>query len=283
MNFSTILKGAAVAASFALVVSEASAQLPVRTRTLQLLGSTSGALTQQAAATTTPYSVTWPSAAHTDGTNAYLSSAAAGGNSTLSWVEINGSLVDGTGAAGQVAYFTDGNTLASSPDFAFAGSTVTIGSGTNTGVLTLNDVGGGNTVSINPGSQTGNVTATLDAPAGAGPHSVTIPVSTNAAGAGTTSYIATSNGDGTFTWVANPTSGMQRGTVNGNVGAFTTTITVTGTPDLTNDVIIVSTSNSAGTGNILQVTAVAANAITVSSTAPFDANDRISWVWIAIP
>jgi hypothetical protein len=278
MNFSTILKGAAVAATFALVVSEASAQLPVRTQSLQLLGTASGRLTQLAGATTTDYSVTWPSAVHTDATNAYLQSASAGGNSTLSWVEISGSLIDGSGANGEVAYFTDGNTIASSPTMTFDGAGKLNLGGAGAGSLVLGSSGAGNNdVTINSNSTTGGTFNLPTYGATTGPFEIVATTNT-----GTDGQIAVVQANGSIAWEDNPISGMQRGTVNGSVGFFTTTITVVGTPDLTDDVIIVSTSNSGATGNILQVTAVAADAITVSSTAPFDATDRISWLWIPV-
>lgn len=276
MNLSTILKGAAVAATFAFFASEASAQLPVRTRSLQLLGSTSGSLTHQAAGTTTPYTLTWPNAGVTTGNSGILRSDDAG---VMTWTlfPAGEDIVTVTGGAfGQVAYFSDPNTITSSPNFTFAGSTVTLGDATTAGGVAISD-GSSNTGTFQTAALGANQTYTLPDASG------NVPVSTNTPTSGTTGYVAVSNGDGTFTWVVNPTSGLQRGTETPTPGTFTHVVAVTGTPDFTNDVILVSTSNSGASGNILQVTAVAAGSFTVSSTAPFDANDRISWVFIPIP
>lgn len=278
MNFSTILKGAAVAASFALVVSEASAQLPVRTRQLQLLGSTSGTLTHTAAAATTSHTLTWPAALPAATFDGVLRTDDAG---TLTWYPIapGDDIITGNGDNGEVAIFGAGNTLTSFPDFTFSGSNVTIGTGTNTGTLTLNDVGGGATVQINPGSQNGNVTATLDAPTGAGPHSVTIPVSTNAAGPTTTDYIAVSNGDGTFSWVESSTTNLQRGRIALTAGNFSQTVnfgTAYAAPVTPADIIVTANILSAD-ANIIQITGITLTGFTVESTAPFGVADFIMW------
>lgn len=279
MNFSTILKGAAVAASFALVVSEASAQLPVRTQQLRLLAPDgSGHIAHQAPNTTTTHTLTWPAALPTGTDNGVLRTTSAG---ILSWQTIpaGDDIITGQGSNGQVAYFDGTNTITSSPTMTFDGTGGLDLGGTGAGTLTLGSSGTGNpNVVIGSNSTNG---ATFNLPSygtSSGPFNVV--ATTNS---GTTNQIPVVQSDGTVQWVDNPVTGMQRGTVNGTVNAYSQVITVVGTPDLTNDVIIVSTSNSAGTGNILQVTAVAANSITVSSTAPFDANDRISWIWIAIP
>lgn len=260
MNVSALLKSAAVAsAAFVALATTAQAQLPVRTQNLDLLGSTSGALRMNTGATVTNYTITWPSV--TLGTNTgdagYLRGTRnAGGNVDLNWEVITGSLVDGTGAAGQVAYFTDGNTLASSPNFSFAGSTVTIGSTGNGGTLGVNN--GTNTASINYTGADNDAAYTIpDVGAGGGTFTV-------ATGQGTAGQVLLSGGPGApAVWTNYTAANLVFGRATGN-NTYTQTINVTNLP-ATATVVVSPMSTDA---NIIQVTAVAAGSFTVQSTAP---------------
>ncbi len=274
MNFSTILKGAAVAASFALVVSEASAQLPVRTQSLQLLSGTgTNALTQRAAAATVSYSVTWPAAVHADATNAYLSSASAGGNSTLSWVEIDGNLIDGSGVGGQVAYFDDANTITSSPTMTFDGAGNLDLGGAAAGTLILGSSGTGNP-NVTLSSNSTNV-ATFNLPSyggSSGPFNVVATTNT-----GTVNQIPVVQTDGTIQWVDNPTAGLKSGVVTPAANAYSAAVTFT-TAYAATPVVTVSAVGPVANGYILQVTSVTTTGFTVLSSAPFDGTDTISWI-----
>lgn len=280
MKFSNLLKGLAVSAVLITCATEAYAQLPLRTRSLQLIGSTSGALTHEAAAATTSYTLTWPAAGVTAGNNGFLQSDPTG---AMSWFLIPTGeqlvTVDANGAAGQVAYFTDANSLTSSARFQYDNATanMTLGDNTQNGTIILGDGSSANTGTVNVSTLTGARNYTLPDASG------TIPVTTNIPAAATAGYILIANADGTSTWTPNPLANVERGVVTPTVGAYTATIPVTGTPDLTNDVILVTTYDTAGGGQVLQVTGVAANAITVSASGPFTATERISWIWIPIP
>lgn len=273
MTTSTFLKAAAIISVLILGIVEASAQLPVRTRQLQLLGSTSGTLTHQAAATTTSYTLTWPAAVVTAGNNGFLQSNDAG---TMSWFLVPTTeqlvTVDVNGAAGQVAYFTDGNTITSSPLFSFSGGTVTVGDATNVGTVAISD-GSANTGSFVTTSLAGNRTYTLPDASG------NVPVSTNTPGAGTTNYVAISNGDGTFTWVVSSTANLQRGRIALTAGNFTQTITFPTAyvlPVVASNVVVTANILST-TGNLIQITGVTLTNFTIESTAPFTAGDEIMW------
>lgn len=147
MKFSAIMKSALIVAMLFLVGSEAFAQLPVRTRQLQLIGSTNtSAITMQAVGNVTPYNINWPIA---DGTSPVPSSPAwvagdsgyvkvrmsAAGTMALEWER--GAVIDGDGDVDgngeEVAYFSDNNTIISHPTFTFNGNgEVRVGGGTTT-------------------------------------------------------------------------------------------------------------------------------------------------------
>lgn len=278
MRFSTFLKGGIFLAAFFIISSEAFAQLPVRTRTLQLLGATSGAVTQDAPAVVTSYTVSWPAAPWgiVPATTGYLLGTLTGVNDVdMTWVEISGSLVDGTGAAGQVAYWSDANTLTGDAGFTYtAGGTITVGTAADNGVIVLND-GSANTSTVGTGTQTTNNVFNFDAPTTGSTY--TVPVSTNGAGAGTDGYIFVSNADGTGTWVTNPTAELKSGIVTPALNAFSAAIAFT-TPFTATPSITVTASGPVANGYILQVTAVTVNGCTVLSSAPFDGTDVINWV-----
>lgn len=279
MRFSTFLKGGLFLAAFFIISSEAFAQLPVRTRTLQLLGATSGAVTQDAPAVVTNYTVSWPanaSAFTLDGNTGYLLGTRTAANDIdMTWVEISGSLVDGTGAAGQVAYWTDANTLAGDVGFTYAaGGTVTVGTAGDNGVIVLND-GSANTSTVGTGAQTTNNTFNFDAPTTGGTY--TVPVSTNGAGAGTTGYILVSNADGTSTWVQNPTRFLKAGVETPVAGTYTHSVTFTTAYPAVPAVSLASFGPTTD-AFIMQITAVATTGFTVESSAPFTAATRIHWV-----
>jgi len=281
VKFSNLLKGLAVSAVLITCATEAYAQLPLRTRTLQLIGSTSGTLSHEAAAATTSYTLTWPAAAPTAGNNGFLQSDPAG---AMSWFLIPTGeqlvTVDANGAAGQVAYFTDANSLTSSPLFQYDNATanLTLGNNTQNGTIILGDGSSANAGTLNvTGPLTGARNYTLPDASG------TIPVTTNIPSAGTAGYVLIANADGTSTWTVNPLANVERGVFTPTAGAYTAAITVTGTPDLTNDVILVTSYDTGGGGQVLQVTGVAAGSITVSASGPFVGTERISWIWIPIP
>jgi len=284
MKVSTFFKGCILAAALLLVSTEAFAQLPVRTRSLQLLGSTSGTLTQQAAAATTPYTLTWPSAtwSATAGDTAVLTGRINGTNVDMYWQDITGSLIDGFGAAGEIAYFQDGNTIISSPNLLLnaATATVSVGAAAVPGVIVLNSSGAGNNdVTIRTSSVNASTFNFPGYGASAGPFNVVATTDL-----GTVGQIPIVQADGTVTWEDNPLGNAQRGIADPTDAAFSFGITVVGTPDFANDVILISSvDNGGGTGNILAVTGVALNTITVSASGPFTSTERLTWMWIPIP
>lgn len=269
MKLHSLWTGVAVLGAMLIFSTQAFAQLPVRTRSLQLNGATSGYFQQTAPAATTTYSLEWPaSTGITAGSSGYLRVTESSGNFTSQWVEISTSLVDGAGAAGQVAYWSDPNTLTGDADFTFDGTNVTVGT-SGTGVVIGSDgtvnMGG---VVLTPG--TTDYTLTFDNATAAGSYYVT--PSTNQAGAGTANYIYVSNGDGTGSWVASPTTNLEFGRTAGN-GTYTQTITPT-SMSATATVLVTWTGLSA---NIIQVTSQTATSFTVESTAPLDNTGFINW------
>lgn len=273
MNFSTILKGAAVAASFALVVSEASAQLPVRTRSLQLLSNNANFVQHQApnglGASTT---YTWPTALPGVGNAGVLRSDVAG---VLSWQEFdeNTDIITGDGSNGQVAYFNGDNTITSSANFTYSGGGgIGVGNTAVAGTIAIGD-GDSHTGTVQTANLTGDQTYTLPNASG------NIPVSTNTPVGGTENYIAVSNGDGTFTWVVSTTTNLQRGRVALTAGNFTQTVTFA-TPyiaPVTAANIVVTANMLSADANIFQITGVTLTGFTIESTAPFGASDEIMW------
>lgn len=143
MKFSTITSGAIIAIAAALCVSEASAQLPVRTRQIQLLGSGNNTpITMQATGNVTAYTIEWPLGDGTAvgantpfvaGDSGYVKARmTAAGTMKLEWEKAN--VLDGKGnidgGGNEIAYFSDQNTLTSDPTFRFdANGKVMIGGG----------------------------------------------------------------------------------------------------------------------------------------------------------
>jgi hypothetical protein len=270
---------------------DAQAQLPVRTRQLQLLGSTSGTLTQVVPATTTSYQVTWPSANATwpaaSGTTQYFLRTAAGtaGNSDLSWYGVNGELVDNGGttpANKYVAYWNDANTLTGEIGFQWddATNTLTMGqSGQPAEILFTN---GSQNLTLQADTSVALAhTYNLSSVTGGG--TFFIPASTNKPTA-TGQLLVSNAANGSASWVANPLAGFERGVADPTDAAFTQAITLTVTPDA-NDVIVVTSYDISGTpsGNILSVTAFTGTTFTVTSSGPFLASERISYMFIPVP
>jgi hypothetical protein len=269
----------------------------VRTRNLQLLGSGSGTLTQQASPTTTNYTIVWPD------TSAWLSAQPAGtqfflrsstGNTTtsnLTWFGVLGDLVDnngnalGTADAGQVTYWADDNSITGEAGFLWnaTANTLTIGQTGETAEIFFTDGTVTDSISINHGTA-GNEFRFPDVPAG----TVNIPVATNLPSGSTDDQILLSNIDGTATWTDNPFAGVQRGVATPTPGAFTHVITLAGTVTIdATDVILITSYDINATpsvaGNILAVTARSGATFTVSSTGPFTATEAIAWLFIPIP
>lgn len=269
---------------------DAQAQLPVRTRQLQLLGSTSGTMTQLATATTTSYSVTWPGANATwpapAGTTQYFlrTSAGTAGNSDLSWYAVNGELVDNGGttpADNYVAYWNDANTLTGEIGFQWddATNTLTMGQSGETAEVVFTN--GTQTLTIAPEAIAANHTYTISAITGGG--TFFLPASTNEPTAAGQLLVSNAAG-GSATWTANPLAGFERGVVDPTDAGFTATITLTATPDA-NDVIVITSYDISGSpsGNIISVTGFTGTTYTVTSSGPFLASERISYMFIPVP
>jgi len=269
---------------------DAQAQLPVRTRQLQLLGSTSGTMTQLATATTTSYSVTWPGANATwpapAGTTQYFlrTNAGTAGNSDLSWYPVNGELVDNGGttpADNYVAYWNDANTLTGEIGFQWddATNTLTMGQSGETAEVVFTN--GTQTLTIAPEAIAANHTYTISAITGGG--TFFLPASTNEPAAAGQLLVSNAAG-GSATWTTNPLAGFERGVVDPTDAGFTATITLTATPDA-NDVIVITSYDISGSpsGNILSVTGFTGTTYTVTSSGPFLASERISYMYIPVP
>ncbi|HLP28434.1 MAG TPA: hypothetical protein VK147_07330 [Candidatus Didemnitutus sp.] len=293
MKFSSILKGLILTAALFMFVSEAAAQLPVRTRELRLLGATSGILTQNVPLVVTDYTVTWPSAgvAVAAGHKSFLY-ADAGSTATqqnLAWFDVNGDIVDndaGSGLAGQVTYWADDNSVTGEVGFLWNDGTNTLTMGEAGATAEIVFTNGTNTGTVQTAALTANHTYSFPNITGAGPFSVNIPVATNLPGTlpADEDQILLSNNDGTATWSANPFAGIQRGLDNPADAAFTHTVTlVAATADAT-DLIMVSSVDVGGTtGNILTVSAVGVNQFTVNASGPFTTTERIAWIFIPLP
>ncbi|MBC8125399.1 MAG: hypothetical protein H7X70_06660 [Candidatus Kapabacteria bacterium] len=293
MKFSSILKGLILTVALFTFVSEAAAQLPVRTRSLQLLGITSGTLTQNTPTVTVDYTVTWPAAgvAVIAGHKSFLYATAlsTATQQNLAWFDVNGDIVDnnaGTGLAGQVTYWADDNSITGEAGFLWSAlnNTLTIGEAASPAEIVY--VSGAFTGTLQTAALTANTVYNLPAVPAA---PVFIPVATGVPSVAVDDQILLSNIDGTATWSANPFAGVERGTADPADGAFTHTQATVGAIDAFgiafNDLIMVSSIdvNASPTGNILSVTAVAANSFTISSSGPFGATERISWLFIPIP
>lgn len=289
MKFSSILKGLALTVALFMSVSEATAQLPVRTRSLQLLGTTSGTLTQVAAATTASFSVTWPSANATwpaVGVTQYFLRTSTGtpGNSDLSWFGVNGDLVDndaGSGLAGQVTYWADDNSITGEAGFLWNATTNTLTMGQAGAAAEIIFTNGTSTSTFQTSNVTTNVVYNLPTvPTG----TVYIPVADALPSTTVNDQILLSNVDGTATWSDNPFAGIQRGVADPGDGSFSVTVTLVAVTADATDMIMASSLDVGGsTGNILSVTAVGLNQFTVQSSGPFTATERVAWIFIPLP
>lgn len=266
------------------------AQLPVRTRQLQLLGSTSGTMTQVVPATTTSYQVTWPSANATwpapSGTTQYFlrSSAGTAGNSDLSWYGVNGELVDNGGttpADKYVAYWNDANTLTGEIGFQWDAATNTLTMGQTGETAELVFTNGTQTLTLQPEAITADHVYTISSITGGG--TFFLPASTNEPTAAGQLLVSNAAG-GSATWTTNPLAGFERGVVDPTDNAFTQAITLTATPDA-NDVIVITSYDISGSpsGNILSVTGFTGSTFTVTSSGPFLTSERISYMFIPVP
>ncbi len=299
MKFSSILKGLVLTAALFMFVSEAAAQLPVRTRELRLLGATSGIITQNTVAATATYTVTWPATASIVAANhrsfLYAAAGSTASQQDLAWFDVDGDLVDnngnaaGTADAGQVTYWADDNSITGEAGFLWDATTNTLTMGQAGATAEIIFTNGVNTGTLQTAALTGNHTYSLPNITGAGPFTLNIPVADNLPSAAVNDQILPSNLDGTATWSTNPFAGVERGIADPADGAFTHTQATVGAIDAFgagyNDLIMVSSIdvNATPTGNILSVTAVAANSFTVSSSGPFGATERIAWLFIPIP
>lgn len=274
MKFSTLLKGATFAVALFALANEASAQVPVRTRQLQLLGSTSGVLTQQANATTTSYTITWPAAATAAADSAILITTGAG---NLEWFDLpsGDAIITGSGNNGEVAYFDGNSTITSSPTMTFNGTTgtLTLGNGTNDGSLVLVSSGTGNpNVTINAIADNAQTWQYPDQGSSVGPFNFV--GTTNSP---TANQIPIAQADGTVIWADNPSAFFKAGSVTPAANAFTATVTFTTAYSAVPIVTAVVNAPTAN-GNLVQVTSVTVNGFTINSTAPFDGTDTIHWM-----
>jgi hypothetical protein len=281
MKFTSLLKGAALGVALFAVTNEASAQVPVRTQVLRLIGTSAGTFSQQAAATTTSYTLTWP-AAVPSGTSAALAGASGllrvDGTGAADWFMIGAGeqlvSVDANGAAGQVAYFTDGNTITSAPTMTFNGTTgdLTLGNGAQDGDLILISSGTGNpAVTINAVADNAQTWQYPDQGASTGPFNFV-----GTTDLPTTGQIPVAQADGTVQWVDNPSAFFKAGTVTPASGAYTATVTFT-TAYAAAPIVTVTAVGPTANGYILQATSVTTGGFTILSTAPFDGTDVIHW------
>jgi len=272
MKFSSLLKGATVAVALLAVVTEAQAQLPVRTTRLQLVnGANNVEQTMSSVGTAGTYSAAWPNSTTAilpSGTGFLLATkGATGANVEMTWVPISGSLLDGAGAAGQIAYFTDANTIASDPKFTIAGGDVTVGSGggvANAGSFTINNGAFGSRI-VNGGTSANTVTIPEIGAAG------NFVIST---GQGTTGQVLISAGAGLpATWQTIQGLTIKSGFVTPVAAATTGTIPVTGITAVTEAVV----SGNSANGLIVYITSIAGLNINWATTVPCDGTERICW------
>lgn len=285
MKFSSILRGLVLTAALLILGTEAYAQLPVRTRTLQLIGSTSGVLSQSTPATTSSYTVVWPSADFGYGgpgteTAVMMGDMTAAGTVNLRWREIDNDLIDGLGASGEIAWFLDANTIRSNPTVTYEANTVILGD-TNASGGILRMIATGSTANYSNFTTTVNQNTNWVFPDYGAATDVNVVATGNAAVA---NYILRVDATGVPQWVVDPFYNAERGLANPDDNVYSYTITgLVGTPDAT-DMIMVTSVDISGTptGNILTVSAVGANQFTVSASGPFTGTERISWLFIPI-
>lgn len=277
MKFSNLLKSAIVVATLLLTASEAYAQLPVRTRALQLLDPSGGTnYVQHAtrAGVTANYNINWPNAlpgvgfaAATD--TAILIATPGGGGANLDWYLWSpGGGLDGTGNTNEITFWVDANTLDGDPSLM-----ISVGARTS---VTIGAAGVPGDLNINNGTQTTNMHA--DSASAAREYSLpdysgTVVVAVNAGSQNVDDILVwTATGP---QWQPNPLADYQFGFDTPAAGVFSDNVTFpvafAGTP-------VVTIGFNAGTANIIQLTAVNATGFTYESTAPFDGTERIMWM-----
>ncbi len=274
MKFSSLLKGAAVTVALLAVVTEAQAQLPVRTTRLQLFnGANNVEQVMSSQGTAASYQAAWPSstsAIPASSTGFLLATKGATGNDVeMTWVPISGSLLDGVGAAGQIAYFTDPNTIASDPKFTISGGDVTVGAGggvANAGSFTINNGAVGSRI-VNGGTTANTLTIPEIGAGGAG----NFVIST---GQGTVGQVLISAGPGLpATWQTIQGLTIKSGTVTPAAAATSGTITVTGLTAVTEAVV----SGNSANGLIVYITSIAGLSINWATTVPCNGTESICW------
>lgn len=285
MKFSSILRGLVLTAALLILGTEAYAQLPVRTQQLQLRGTVSGTLTQTTAATTSDYTVVWPSAdfGYTGPgteTAVMMGDMTAAGTVNLRWREIDNDLIDGLGASGEIAWFLDANTIRSNPTVTYEANTVILGD-TNASGGILRIIATGSTANWSNFTTTVNQNTNWVFPDYGAATTLNVTATENAPAA---NQIIRADASGVPQWVDDPFYNAERGLANPDDNVYTYTIGgLVGTPDAT-DVIMVTSVDISGTptGNILTVSAVAANQFTVTASGPFTSTERISWLFIPV-
>lgn len=304
MKFSAIMKSALIVAMLFLVGSEAFAQLPVRTRQLQILGSTgNNPITMQATGTVVPYTIEWPLG---DGSNPVPSSPAWVANDTgyvkvrmsaigtmeLEWER--GAVIDGDGDNGgsgnEVAFFTDNNTIVSHPTFTRRVGGITVGDTTTTaGEVTIISSATGNTNMINLGTDS-DTDVDWNFPEIGPATAYNVVGTTNLTTSPTilTGAIPTLQSDGTVAWENNPSRFGRHGRYEVQVAdvaanAFQITIAfgvdyATLDANFDADEIVITTNLNSPNGTIMQVTSNTTTGFTVQTTAPLAAGDWIMWM-----
>lgn len=250
------------------MVTEAQAQLPVRTTRLQLVnGANNVEQTMSSVGIAGTYSAAWPNsttAIPASGTGFLLATKGTTNNVEMTWVPISGSLLDGAGASGQIAYFTDANTIASGVLFTIAGGDVTVGSGAGAGSFTINNGAVGSRI-VNGGTTANTVTIPEIGAAG------NFVISN---GQGTTGQVLISAGAGLpATWQTIQGLTIKSGFVTPGNGQSTGAITVTGLSAVTEAVV----SGNSANGLIVYITSIAGLDINWATTVPCDGNERICW------
>lgn len=275
MKFSSLLKGATVTVALLAVVTEAQAQLPVRTTKLQLVnGANNVEQTMSSVGTAVTYQAAWPSSttAIPASSSGFLlaTKGATLENVEMTWVPISGSLLDGDGAAGQIAYFTDSNTIASDPKFTIAGGDVTIGTtGTAAGSLTIASGGVGFVGAriVNGGTTASTITIPEIGVGGAG----NFVIST---GQGTTGQVLISAGPGLpATWQTIQGLTIKSGSITPAANATSGAIGVTGLTAVTEAVVSGNSTN----GLIVYITSIAGLNINWATTVPCSGTESICW------
>lgn len=271
MKFSSLLKGAAVTVALLAVVTEAQAQLPVRTTKLQLFnGANNVEQVMSSQGTAGTYQAAWPSSTSAippSSTGFLLATKGATGNDIeMTWVPISGSLLDGVGAAGQIAYFTDPNTIASDPKFTIAGGDVTVGAVGGAGSFTINNGTVGSKI-VNGGTTANTITIPEIGVGGAG----NFVIST---GQGTVGQVLISAGPGLpATWQTIQGLTIKSGTVTPAAAATSGTIPVAGLSAVTEAVVSGNSSN----GLIVYITSLSAASINWATTVPCNGTESICW------